>query len=145
MRPETTEIRLTVSDDGAGLDLARIRDKALARGLITPEQPLLDEELMQLIFSHGLSTAEEITGLSGRGVGMDIVMSELGIIGGRVKVTSKRGKGAYFSFFLPVTLGITQALLVRAGIDVFPIPTVLVGQVLAGRSAYDQPVGCGSR
>ena len=138
LRPETTEIRLTVSDDGAGLDLARIRDKALARGLITPEQPLLDEELMQLIFSHGLSTAEEITGLSGRGVGMDIVISELGIIGGRVKVTSKRGKGAYFSFFLPVTLGITQALLVRAGIDVFPIPTVLVGQVLAGRSAYDQ-------
>lgn len=138
LRPEATEIRLTVSDDGAGLDLARIRDKALARGLITPEQPLLDEELMQLIFSHGLSTAEEITGLSGRGVGMDIVMSELGVIGGRVKVTSKRGKGAYFSFFLPVTLGITQALLVRAGIDVFPIPTVLVGQVLAGRSAHDQ-------
>ena len=138
LRPEATEIRLTVSDDGAGLDLARIRDKALARGLITPEQPLLDEELMQLIFSHGLSTAEEITGLSGRGVGMDIVMSELGAIGGRVKVTSKRGKGAYFSFFLPVTLGITQAVLVRAGIDVFPIPTVLVGQVLAGRSAHDQ-------
>jgi len=138
LRPEATEIRLTVSDDGAGLDLVRIRDKALARGLITPEQPLLDEELMQLIFSHGLSTTEEITGLSGRGVGMDIVMNELGIIGGRVKVTSKRGKGAYFSFFLPVTLGITQALLVRAGIDVFPIPTVLVGQVLAGRSAHDQ-------
>ena len=138
LRPEATEIRLTVSDDGAGLDLARIRDKALARGLITPEQPLLDEELMQLIFSHGLSTADEITGLSGRGVGMDIVMSELGTIGGRVKVTSKRGKGAYFSFFLPVTLGITQAVLVRAGIDVFPIPTVLVGQVLAGRSAHDQ-------
>lgn len=138
LRPEATEIRLTVSDDGAGLDVARIRDKALARGLITPEQPHLDEELMQLIFSHGLSTAEEITGLSGRGVGMDIVMSELGAIGGRVKVTSKRGIGAYFSFFLPVTLGITQALLVRAGIDVFPIPTVLVGQVLAGRSAHDQ-------
>lgn len=138
LRPEATEIRLTVSDDGAGLDIARIRDKALARGLLTPEQSLLDEELMQLIFSHGLSTAEEITGLSGRGVGMDIVMSELGAIGGRVKVTSKRGKGAYFSFFLPVTLGITQALLVRAGIDVFPIPTVLVGQVLAGRSAHDQ-------
>ncbi len=138
LRPEATEIRLTVSDDGAGLDIARIRDKALARGLITPEQPLLDEELMQLIFSHGLSTAEEITGLSGRGVGMDIVMSELGAIGGRVKVTSKRGHGAYFSFFFPVTLGITQALLVRAGSDVFPIPTVLVGQVLAGRSAHDQ-------
>ncbi|MDQ3772878.1 MAG: Hpt domain-containing protein [Pseudomonadota bacterium] len=138
LRPEATEIRLTVSDDGAGLDVARIRDKALTRGLITPEQTLLDEELMQLIFSHGLSTAEEITGLSGRGVGMDIVMSELGAIGGRVKVTSKRGKGAYFSFFLPVTLGITQALLVRAGIDVFPIPTVLVGQVVAGRLAHDQ-------
>jgi chemotaxis protein histidine kinase CheA/ActR/RegA family two-component response regulator len=138
VRAEATEIRLTVSDDGAGLDVARIRDKALARGLITAEQPLLDEELMQLIFSHGLSTAEEITGLSGRGVGMDIVMSELGAIGGRAKVTSKRGKGAYFSFFLPVTLGITQALLVRAGIDVFPIPTVLVGQVVAGPSAHDQ-------
>jgi len=138
LRPAATEIRLTVSDDGAGLDVARIRDKALARGLITPEQPLLDEELMQLIFSHGLSTAEEITGLSGRGVGMDIVMSELGAIGGRAKVTSKRGIGAYFSFFLPVTLGITRALLVRAGIDVFPIPTVLVGQVLTGCSAHDQ-------
>ncbi|MGH8585138.1 MAG: Hpt domain-containing protein [Gammaproteobacteria bacterium] len=138
LRPEATEIRLTVSDDGAGLDVGRIRDKALARGLITLEQPLLDEEAMQLIFSHGLSTAEEITGLSGRGVGMDIVMSELGAIGGRVKVTSKRGKGAYFSFFLPVMLGITQALLVRAGIDVFPIPTVLVGQVVAGRSVHDQ-------
>ncbi|MGH8563542.1 MAG: Hpt domain-containing protein [Gammaproteobacteria bacterium] len=138
LRPEATEIRLTVIDDGAGLDVARIRDKALARGLITPEEPLLDEELMQLIFSHGLSTAEEITGLSGRGVGMDIVMRDFGAIGGRVKVTSKRGKGTYFSFFLPVTLGITQALLVRGGIDVFPIPTVLVGQVLSGRSAYDQ-------
>lgn len=106
LRPEATEIRLTVSDDGAGLDIARIRDQALARGLITPEQPLLDEDLMQFIFSRGFSTAEEITGLSGRGVGMDIVMSELGAIGGCVKVTSKRGNGAYFSFFLPVTLGI---------------------------------------
>ncbi len=141
LRPEATEIRLTVSDDGAGLDMARIRSKALRLGLIAPEDPLLDEDLMQLIFSHGFSTAEEITGLSGRGVGMDIVMSELGAIGGRVKVSSKRGLGAYFSFFLPVTLGISRALLVRAGTDVFPIPTVLVGQVLAGRGAYGQAGG----
>ncbi len=138
LRPEATEIRLTVSDDGAGLDIARIRDKALALGLITSGEPLLDEDLMQLIFSHGFSTAEQVTGLSGRGVGMDIVMSELGAIGGRVKVTSKRARGAYFSFFLPVTLGITQALLVRAGADVFPVPTVLVAQVLSGHAAYDQ-------
>jgi chemosensory pili system protein ChpA (sensor histidine kinase/response regulator) len=85
---------------------------------------------MQLIFVSGLSTAEEVTELSGRGIGMDVVKSEIGAAGGRVEIASTRGQGTTFTIYLPLTLAVTQAVLVRAGSAVLAVPSAMIEQVL---------------
>ncbi|HEY7656755.1 MAG TPA: Hpt domain-containing protein [Burkholderiales bacterium] len=129
LRQESNEIALTMSDDGAGLDLELLHRKALDRGILRPDQRPAEIELVQLIFA-GLSTAEEVTELSGRGVGMDVVRSEIASLGGRIDVETVRGKGTTFTIYLPLTVAVTQAVIVRAGGTVLAISSAMVEQVL---------------
>jgi chemosensory pili system protein ChpA (sensor histidine kinase/response regulator) len=130
LRQEANEIALTVSDDGAGLDLEKLRRRAQERGLLSPEALASDAEAAQLIFVSGLSTADEVTELAGRGVGMDVVRSEITAIGGRVEIATARGEGTAFTVYLPLTLAVTQAVLVRAGGAACAVPSAMVEQVM---------------
>jgi chemosensory pili system protein ChpA (sensor histidine kinase/response regulator) len=129
LRQESNEIALTLSDDGAGIDLDALRRKALDRGILRPDLVAAETELVQLIFA-GLSTANEVTELSGRGVGMDVVRSEISSLGGRIDVTTARGKGTTFTIYLPLTVAVTQAVIVRAGGTFLAISSAMVEQVL---------------
>src|SRR5205809_1827923 len=130
LRQEGNEIALVVSDDGAGLDLDRLRKKAIEKGVLTRDQQASEAELAQLTFVPGLSTADKLTQLSGRGVGMDVVRSEIASIGGRVEIASTRGRGTTFTVYLPLTLAVTQTVIVRAATSVLAVSSAMVEQVL---------------
>ena len=123
------EVVLTLSDDGAGLDFKRIREKAIEKGLLAPDVDLPEAQLAQFIFMTGFSTAREITQLSGRGVGMDVVKNEITSLGGRVEIVSTAGRGTTFTITLPLTLAVTQAVMLRAGATIYAVPSVMVEQV----------------
>jgi chemosensory pili system protein ChpA (sensor histidine kinase/response regulator) len=123
------EVVLTIADDGAGLDFARIRQKAVEANLLAPDVELPEAQLAQFIFAPGFSTAAEVSEISGRGVGMDVVKSEITSLGGRVDIASSAGRGATFTITLPLTLAVTQAVMLRAGTTVYAVPTVMVDQV----------------
>ena len=129
VRQEGNEIVLSVVDDGAGLNFERIRAKALSLGLLKPEDNPTDREVAEFIFHPGFSTAQEVTQLAGRGVGMDVVKSEISALGGRVDLSSEHGKGTRCTIYLPLTLAVTQAVLVRAGGIAYAIPAVMIEQV----------------
>jgi chemosensory pili system protein ChpA (sensor histidine kinase/response regulator) len=129
LRQESNEVVFDFSDDGAGLDIPRIRQKSLDSGLITADEMISDEQVMQLIFTAGLSTAKEVTEISGRGVGLDVVRSEISALGGRIDITSEQGQGVRFSIHLPLTLAVTKTLLVRAGQAVYALPSTMVEHV----------------
>ncbi|MCG6873660.1 MAG: Hpt domain-containing protein [Betaproteobacteria bacterium] len=129
VRQEGNEIMLMVSDDGAGLNLPRILEKARGLGLIEPGQTPSNAEIADFIFHPGFSTASEVSQLAGRGVGMDVVKSEAAALGGRIETHTELGKGTRFLIYLPLTLAVTQAVLVRAGPVRFAIPAVMVEQV----------------
>ncbi|MCP8884570.1 chemotaxis protein CheA [Devosia sp. XJ19-1] len=120
------EVAISVTDDGAGLDLARIRAKAEENGLITPEAKLTEQELSHLIFAPGFSTAKEVTSLSGRGVGMDVVKRTIDGLRGTIEVTSKPGQGSTMTLRLPLTLAIIDGMLVRVGNGRYTIPLAAV-------------------
>jgi chemosensory pili system protein ChpA (sensor histidine kinase/response regulator) len=126
VRQVGNEVMLTFADDGAGLDYARLRDKATRLGLIAPDQALTEQEAAELIFMPGLSTASEVTELAGRGVGMDVVRSEIQSVGGRVEVESQPGAGTRFKLTLPLTTAVTQVVLLRAAGQVFAVPAGVV-------------------
>ncbi|MGH8515630.1 MAG: ATP-binding protein, partial [Gammaproteobacteria bacterium] len=136
VRQASPGIVITVADDGAGLDPARLRAKAEEKGMIGQGAPLSDEEAMQLIFTPGFSTAVEVTGLAGRGVGMDAVLNAVTAAGGRIEVRSEAGAGACFSLFLPVTHSIVHAVLVRAGSALYAIPSAMFEQVLEAKAEH---------
>ena len=129
LRQEGNEVMMAVSDDGAGINLERVRAKAQALGLVEPGVPLTDKEITECIFHSGFSTASEVSQIAGRGVGMDVVKNEVQALGGRVEVATEHGKGARFTIYLPLTLAVTQAVLVRAGRAIYAIPSALVEQV----------------
>ncbi len=132
------EVLINFSDDGAGLDLARIRAKAQASGLIAEgdEAPeVSDAQVTDLIFEPGFSTADTLTELAGRGVGMDVVRSEAQALGGRVAVVSEPGQGARFTITLPLTLAVAQVVLVSAGGRTHAVPSTLVESVQQVREA----------
>ena len=107
---------------GAGLDRQRIRDKAIDRGMLDADADIGDDELYQLILQPGFSTAEELSQVSGRGVGMDVVLSEVKQLGGALEIASDAGHGTRFTIRLPFTLAITDALLVKVGEDFYAVP-----------------------
>ena len=119
-------IVIDIVDDGAGIDVAKVRQKAIDRGLIHPNKIISDQDAAQLIFEAGFSTADKITSVSGRGVGLDVVKTQIEKLNGTVVVTSERGIGTKFSIRLPLTLAIIQGLLVRVGQEVYSIPIASV-------------------
>ena len=135
LRHENNEVVFEFGDDGAGLNLAALRDKAQAKGLLRPNEAVSDERLAQLIFVSGISTAAEVTEVAGRGIGMDVVRSEIAALGGRIDVSSKKGKGTQFTIRLPLTLAVTHILTVRSGDVTYAIPSTMVEQVRQVKSA----------
>jgi chemosensory pili system protein ChpA (sensor histidine kinase/response regulator) len=134
LRQEANEVVLTLVDDGRGIDGARLREKAAERGLLADGQALSESEQVQLVFLSGLSTAQSVTELAGRGVGMDVVRNEVNAIGGRVEAATAAGRGTTFTIYLPLTLAVTQTLMVRAAAIGFAIPSGTVEQVLRVKS-----------
>ena len=128
-RQEGNEMLLILKDDGQGLNLERIRAKAVERGLLSPGVAPAEDQLAQLIFAPGFSTAEVVSEVAGRGVGMDVVKSEIAALGGRLEVHSEAGRGAAFHIWLPLTLAVTQGVMVTAGKHLYALPATLVVQV----------------
>ncbi len=123
---EGNMIVIDVVDDGGGIDVEKVKNKAIEKGLIHPNKVLSDQEAANLIFMPGFSTAEKITNVSGRGVGLDVVKTMIDKLNGTVNVTTEKGKGSKFSIRLPLTLAIIQGLLVRVGRETYSIPIASV-------------------
>jgi chemosensory pili system protein ChpA (sensor histidine kinase/response regulator) len=126
LRHEGNDVSVEFSDDGAGLDLERIRARAVAQGLIAPDEPITATQAASLIFRPGFTTASEVTGLSGRGIGMDVVRAELNALGGRIETQTEAGKGSSFRMLLPLTTAVTQVVMLRAGGLTLGVPANLV-------------------
>jgi len=140
---EGADILLVMSDDGVGINLAAVRKKAIERGLMTADSSLTDQEVMQFILKSGFSTATKITQVSGRGVGMDVVASEIKQIGGSINIESATGLGTRFVIRLPFTVSVNRALMVLTGEDLYAVPlNVIEGIVRVSpyelEALYDQ-------
>ena len=128
---EGSEIVIQLIDDGRGIDVEAVRSKAIAQGLIDAnDNSLTDLDVMQYIFNAGLSTSTQVTQISGRGVGMDVVISEIRQLGGVVSVVSELGKGSHFTMRLPLTVAVSDALVVRAADRYYAIPLVQIERVV---------------
>ncbi|MSR32982.1 MAG: chemotaxis protein CheA [Gemmataceae bacterium] len=129
---ESSQVNLVISDDGAGIDLKRVRQKALEKSLLSEAQAasLNDTAAIQLLFLPGFSTAEKLSTISGRGVGMDVVKSHMEKIGGSIEVQSKEGKGTTVHLRIPLTLTILRALSVMAGGESLAIPQANITELL---------------
>lgn len=125
-----SEVVITVADDGRGINREAVRAKAEAQGLITPETSLDDNELLQLIFHPGFSTAAQVTNLSGRGVGMDVVKKTVESLRGTIRMESVQGSGTQIMLHLPLTLAIIECMLVRVGAGRYAIPLSAVEECL---------------
>ncbi|MCL2558291.1 MAG: chemotaxis protein CheA [Treponema sp.] len=123
---EGNMIVIEISDDGKGIDVDAVKRRAVERGLISPNKILTDVEAFNLIFNPGFSTAAQITSISGRGVGLDVVRRQIDKLNGTVTVNSELGKGTKFTIKLPLTLAIIQGLLVRVGTEIYSIPITSV-------------------
>ena len=129
VRQEGNEVVLVMSDDGAGLNIERIREKAISLALMRPDEILTDQQIGNFIFRSGFSTAGAVTAVAGRGVGMDVVMSEITALGGRVGTAFVRGKGTTFTIHLPLTLSVLQGVVFRLGGNLYAVPTMMVEQL----------------
>lgn len=119
-------IYIEVSDDGRGLDREAIRRKAIDKGLCTADEHLTEEAIHRFIFLPGFSTAKQVTDISGRGVGMDVVLRNIEALRGSVEIASAPGKGTTFSIRLPLTLAIVDGMIVRAGGEQYIVPTLAI-------------------
>lgn len=119
---EGNMIVIDIIDDGQGIEVEKVREKAISRGLISPNKVLSNQDAYNLIFLPGFSTSDKISNVSGRGVGLDVVKTMVEKLKGTISVTSERGKGSKFSIRLPLTLAIIQGLLVRVGKEIYSIP-----------------------
>lgn len=136
-------IVISVTDDGRGIGRDRLLAKARSRGLVGADERLQPEEIDQLIFAAGLSTAEAVSDISGRGVGMDVVRRNVESLGGRISVDSEPGRGCKFTLALPLTLAVLEGMVIRCGDDryVIPIASVIETQHLASTPIERLPFG----
>jgi chemosensory pili system protein ChpA (sensor histidine kinase/response regulator) len=123
---EGNDVSVEFQDDGAGLNLGRIREKALQQGLVNASQELSEAEAANLIFMPGFSTADQVTELSGRGIGMDVVRAEVNGLGGRIETTTAPGQGTSFKLVLPLTTAVTQVVMIRTGTLSIGVPANVV-------------------
>ncbi|MCZ2103987.1 MAG: Hpt domain-containing protein [Comamonadaceae bacterium] len=123
---EGNDVSVEFRDDGAGLRIDRIRERALAQGLIAADAVVDADQAGELIFLPGFSTATQVTGLSGRGIGMDVVRAEVQALGGRIETASTPGQGTAFRMVLPLTTAVTQVVMVRVGTLVVGVPANLI-------------------
>lgn len=133
-------IFVSISDDGRGIDRARVRAKAVERGIIDSDANLSDEEIDQLICAPGFSTADSVSNISGRGVGMDVVRSNVEALGGRVEISSVPGKGTTFTLALPLTLAILDGMIVRLAGQRFVLPLANVVEAVQPESSQVRPI-----
>jgi chemosensory pili system protein ChpA (sensor histidine kinase/response regulator) len=124
------DVVIKVTDDGAGIDAHKIKQKAIKQGMLPAGSEISEYDALQLILHSGFSTADEVTQVSGRGVGMDVVDSEIKQLGGVLDINTERGKSTEFKIRLPLTLAINQALLVSASDDVFAVPLASIEGVI---------------
>jgi chemosensory pili system protein ChpA (sensor histidine kinase/response regulator) len=120
------DVSVSFTDDGAGLDLPRILEKAIQHGLVPADQTLSDEEVASLVFMPGFTTVTEVTELAGRGIGMDVVRSEVQALGGRIETSTQQGRGTSFKLVLPLTTAVTQVVVMRSGTISLGVPANLV-------------------
>ncbi len=129
LNQEGNDVAVEFVDDGAGLDLQGIRDKAQSMGLVAADQELSDAQVANLIFTPGITTATQVTELAGRGIGMDVVRAEVSALGGRIETSSETGRGTRFQLILPLTTAVTQVVILRAGKLTVGVPANLVEMV----------------
>ncbi|HET7558217.1 MAG TPA: Hpt domain-containing protein [Rhodanobacteraceae bacterium] len=142
---EATEVLIKVTDDGAGFDRDAIRAKAIERGLLKPEVQLSDRDLYAFVMETGFSTAESVTQIAGRGVGMDVVANEIKLLGGTLSIDSERGRGSSFNIRLPFTLAVTQAIMVRTGETIYAVPmTSIQGVARIQRAELEKRIAAGN-
>ncbi len=119
-------VDIIIADDGRGFDLEAIHSKAIAQGLVSADARMTEQELLSLVFSPGFSTAKEVTSVSGRGVGMDVVRRSIEDLGGKIEVANNSGKGSVITLKLPLTLAIIEGLLVKVGTELFALPLAAI-------------------
>ncbi|WP_130802377.1 hybrid sensor histidine kinase/response regulator [Acinetobacter ihumii] len=125
-----TDVLVSFSDDGKGIDVEKIKTKALQSGLMTADQKLEAQEILQYIFHPGFSTATTVTQISGRGVGLDVVQSSIKALGGHVSVDSKFGSGTTFTIRVPTTVAVSDALMVKVGDQQFALPLAQIDRIV---------------
>lgn len=125
-----TDVIVSFSDDGKGIDAEKIREKALSLDLIKADQVIDQEEILQFIFHPGFSTAKAVTQISGRGVGLDVVQSEIKSLGGHVSVSSELGKGTVFTIRVPTTVAVSDALMVKVGDQQYAISLAQIDRIV---------------
>ena len=128
VRTLNDEINIIVSDDGGGVDLEKVKQKAIKNNLLQESQDITEDTLLSVIFEPGFSTADDVTQIAGRGVGLDVVRNDISSLGGRIDMSSEAGKGSTFNIYLPITQSVAQVLVVRAGEDVYAIPVAMIEQ-----------------
>jgi two-component system chemotaxis sensor kinase CheA len=138
-------IVIEVSDDGAGIDRARVKALAAGKGLIAADAPLTDEEIDNLIFLPGFSTASTVLDISGRGVGMDVVRRSIQALGGRISIQSRPGEGSTFVLSLPLTLAVLEGMVVTAGGQTLVVPLTAIVETLQPKIADVHGFGGGAR
>ncbi len=140
-----SRIVISVSDDGAGIDRERVLAIAAERGIVPADARLSDEEIDQLIFAPGFSTAREVSNISGRGVGMDVVRQNVQALGGRITIQSRPGEGSSFALALPLTLAIVDGMVVSVGDQTYIIPLTHIVESLRPERGQVQSTGLGNR
>jgi two-component system, chemotaxis family, sensor kinase CheA len=138
-------IVIEVADDGAGIDRSRVRASAVNKGLISPDAQLSDDEIDNLIFLPGFSTAEKVSDISGRGVGMDVVKRSIQALGGRISITSRPGQGSVFTLSLPLTLAVLDGMVVTVAGQTLVVPLTAIVETLQPKAADVHGFGGGAR
>ncbi len=125
---DNDEINIVVADDGAGINLQKVKEKAIKNNLLDKNSEVSEQVLMSIIFETGFSTADTVSQISGRGVGLDVVRNDVSGLGGRVDLNSEFGKGSAFNVYLPVTLSVAHVLVVRSGDAIYALPVAMIEQ-----------------